>query len=242
MKLLATLAGSLLLIGGTAHAQLDPAQQAGSKIYSEPSKVQDAAAAARFSKAVAACSYFRLGRDAVDRLLRESDPVSLNVEGANLNWIRIERTMKSCMESRMDEYSSNVRLARVGMQFAPSRLRALMLEEAYLGSHEAPISIPEGATELTNRTYVSTGDDRNRAAGLGNYADCIVYRDAKGADALLRTEPASPEEDQAARALAPVLGGCLIEGQTIEFTPASIRAIAADGLWSRAAFGSKKAS
>lgn len=240
MKGLAILIGLSALIGSAAQAQLDPAQQVGSKIYTEPKSSADIAAIARFSKSVANCTHSRLGRKAVDRLLHASDPASTNLEEADLDWRRVERAIEACMGLRMEEYSGNVRLAGLSMGFTPNRLRALMMEEVYLADHAAPIAIPEDASELTNRTYVSTGDARRTAEGIGNYADCIVHRDPEGADGLLRTEPASPEEKRAAQALAPVLGACLIDGQTIEFTPSSIRALAADGLWARVAYGSKK--
>lgn len=240
MNTLALFASIGLLMQTSAQGALEPTQETGSRIYTQPKKQTDPKVIGRYTKRVATCTYTRLGDENVSEYLRASDPISTDLNGTGLDWNRLEQAMEFCMGYHTDEYNSDVRLNRVGMTLTRNRMRALMMEEAYLANNQTPISVSEGASELTSRTYVSTGEELSRAQGLGNYADCVVHRDAAGADALLRTAPASEEEKAAARALAPVLGGCLIDGQTIEFTPASIRALAADGLWARWAHGSKQ--
>lgn len=228
------------LLSGTAHAQLNPTQETGSRIYTQPRDSDDPARAARYSKVVAGCVYRRMGPEPVDEFLRAGDPVTIGLADDSFLWSRMMRLLEECMDQRHLDYNADVRSARLAMSFTPGRLRALLQEEAYLGEQDqGAIVIPQDAGELTLRQYVSTGEDATRARGVGNFSDCIVHRDAAGADALLRTQPASAEEDRAARSLAPVLGTCLIQGQTIEFTPASIRAMAADGLWSRLVYGSQ---
>jgi len=240
MSALAILAGLAAMMQASTDGDLKPTQETGSKIFTQPKQKQDPALAARFSKRVASCTYRRMGDVPIDRFLRASDPVSTKLEGVNLDWNRVEQAIEFCMGYHMEEYNADVRMYRLGFSFTQNRLRALLLEEAYLDARENPVIISEGESELTNRTYVSEGKALESAQGLGNYADCVVHRDASGADALLRTEPGSAEEIAAARNLATVLGACLIDGQTIEFTAASIRSIAADGLWSRVAYGSKE--
>lgn len=220
-------------------AQMDGSKQAGSQIYSEPQEKNDPGVSSRYSKAVANCLYNRLGSEKISEYLKASDPVATNLKQTSLRWTRVERVLEDCMSAWAETYFPNVRTAKIGMSFSQNRLRALLMEEAYLDSQAAPLKIVEGSSELTNRTYVSRDENLAAAQGLGNFADCVTYRDANGADAILRTEPGSAEEMAGARALGAVLGACLIQGQEIEFTAASIRAIAADGLWSRLNFGPK---
>ncbi|WFL77147.1 hypothetical protein P7228_14310 [Altererythrobacter arenosus] len=234
------IAALFVLLQGTTDGDLRPTQETGSKIFTQPKKNADPALAARYSKRVAGCTYNRMGGTLIDRYLRASDPISTNLDGVDLDWARVEQAIEFCMGYHMEEYNADVRMSRIAFNFTQNRLRALLLEEAYLAENESSIQVAADASELTSRAFVSQGDALKSAQGLGNFADCVVYRDAAGADSLLRTEPGSDQERDAARALAPVLGICLIDGQTIEFTAASIRAIAADGLWSRAAYGSKE--
>ncbi len=240
MTILAVIASLGFVMQTSAAGQLEPTQETGSRIFTQPKAQTDLKVIGPFTKRVANCTYQRMGAKLIDRYLRVSDPVSTNLDGTNIDWNRMEQAMEFCMGYHAEEYNADIRLNRIGMTFSRNRLRALMLEEAYLAGNDTPVSISDADSELTARSYVSSGDDLARAQGLGNYADCIVHRNAEGADTLLRTEPASAAEKSAARALAPVLGECLIDGQRIEFTPASIRALAADGLWSRWAYGSKQ--
>jgi hypothetical protein len=109
----------------------------------------------------------------------------------------------------------------------------MLAEEAYLAANPLPPTLPEGATETVERTFVSKEDDFTLARALAAFGDCIVFRDTSKADTLLRTMPGSAAERSAAVALAPILGACLDEGSTISLTAASIRSFVADGLWNR---------
>jgi len=239
----ALLAAGLLAFAQPALGQastdgLDSVSETGTAIKRGPREVDDSAKINRYSKAVASCVNNR-SPDRVQAMLHHSDPITVDVEAADIPWKRFEQIIEECMGQRLHEFSNDPLLARIGMSFSRNRLRALLLEEAYLDDNRSAPVIAEGDPELANRQFVSTGEDLDRARGLAGFADCLAYRNGTGADALLRTEPGSAEELELAKGLAPTLGACLIAGQNIEFTPSSIRALAADGLWARAALGPK---
>ena len=240
MRILAPIVTAVsLTVSAAAQDDIKPSQETGSRIFTAPKKAADPSLVARFSKRVARCTFSRIGSGSVDRFLRASDPMNTDFEGTDIDWNRFDQAAQYCTEDRIEEYNADVRLAQLDLGLTPKRMRSLLLEEAYLAVRDTPVSIAEGEGEITDRTFVSVGSELVSAQGLGNFADCIVHRDATGADGLLRTEPGTSEETAAAQALAPVLGSCLIDGQTIEFTAASIRSIAADGLWSRVVYGSQ---
>ena len=227
------------LWSGVAYAQLDSTRETGSHIYTEPRQADDPALVARYSKAVARCTYQRMGDEAIGRFLAASDPKTIDAERGDVPMRRVIRATEGCMNARYEDYNADMRSARLMMSVSSPRMRALLMEEAYLDHHGRALEIAPEAGELTRRTFVSTGDNLASAQGVARYADCVVYRQSRAADQLLRTEPGSADEAAKAQALAPVLGECLIDGPTIEFTPGSIRALVADGLWARATYGSQ---
>ncbi|WP_338465856.1 hypothetical protein RXV95_09745 [Novosphingobium sp. ZN18A2] len=119
-----------------------------------------------------------------------------------------------------------------GLSTSQSAMRGLLAEQAYLANRRTYIAPPPDSV-VPARTFVATGDDLPIARGLAQFEDCIAMTDPAGADALLRTKPASIDEDTAARALAPALGKCLPKGQTLSFTAQSVRSFAAEGMWQR---------
>jgi hypothetical protein len=125
------------------------------------------------------------------------------------------------------------------MKFSSETLRDMMAEEAYLAKNRTAPSLPASpaAPPPLQTTYVSTGDSLASAQGMVDFTDCTVLRDPAGADALLRTMPASEDERAAASALAPALGACLFEGQSVSLTPRSIRGFIAYAMWNRFARG-----
>ncbi len=74
---------------------------------------------------------------------------------------------------------------------------------------------------------------------MADFADCITFADVTGADALLRTGPATNDEGAAVRKLMPALSACVVAGQNLALTPSSIRSVVADGMWSRYHYGTK---
>jgi len=231
-----------LLGGHSAFAQVNAGplaaeRQTGSALYTKPKNLDDPEASARFSKFVASCALQR-AEGTMRKFVHYSDPVSANLAAADLPWHRIRHVLEQCMADRSHRLGVNASLSKVGMSFTMSRLRALLVEEIYLKDNGSAPFISLDTPEGTDRQFVSSGKDLERARGLAAFADCLVYRDVSRADALLRTEPGSSDEAEVSRALVPELSNCLMEGQTIAFSPSSIRALAADGLWARSAAAS----
>lgn len=137
-------------------------------------------------------------------------------------------SVENCLTNEMSDESSSIK-----MTIRRSLMRSKFAEALYLQSHEQSPVLAPGSIEPVQRKYISTGDELGKAQGMAQFADCIVFADTQGADALLRTDPGSPKELAAARALAPILGKCLVEGQSLALTPTNIRSLAADGLWTR---------
>lgn len=230
-----SLAAFLLMpMSASALAQLKPEAQLGSRLAVQP-KTADPAVAARISKDVAKCVL--MGRSMfVTKFLNNSDPVQVDFKmiGTTERKIAGDLGMPNCLEAQM-----NITQSAVQMSFPISTLRTLLAEESYLKVYENSPDLPENAVEAVARHFVSQGDDLSRARGLAAFADCITFNDTAGADKVLRTVPRSVDEKAAARALAPTLGKCLVAGQTVSLTSENIRAIVADGLWSRFVYGSK---
>ncbi len=111
-------------------------------------------------------------------------------------------------------------------------MRDVLAEEIYLSSHSSPPAPPPAGLVLQPR-YVSEGANLERAKLLHSFADCAILQNLNGADAVLRTKPASSEERLAARALAPALSACLTEGQQIKLNTRSIRSLVAYAMWFR---------
>jgi hypothetical protein len=111
-------------------------------------------------------------------------------------------------------------------------LRGMLTEAAYKRANPA---VPDAsrAPVVRERTYFSPESERGRLKAQAYFSDCIVQKDPTGADALVRTHWGSKEEAIAARALAPVLGTCLLAGQTLSLLPQNVRQFVADGLWQR---------
>ncbi|WP_145985294.1 hypothetical protein [Altererythrobacter sp. B11] len=229
-------AGEQQTEGEKRHSILKPELQTGTAFRAKPREVEDPAVVNRMSKAVANCVN---GREAgmVRSFLSVSDPVDTDREAADFRWSRFMDVLEGCMKTRWNEMPNDPRRTTLGMAFSDSRLRALLEEEVYLAQNDTAPEAVAGQPFQTKRFYVSSDENLARAQGLADFADCLAHRDPKTADALLRTEPGSSAERQAAKALAPSLGACLAKDQTIEFTASSIRALAADGLWAWTTLG-----
>jgi hypothetical protein len=210
-----------------AYAQLEPETQLGSRIPVK-SRTVDARQAGIVRKNFARC-VARLHPDAVEKLVANGDPVTVDLKAAGISVDRKDDLgMKTCLGNQANGVQSGLRITMPG-----NSLRAMLLEETYLVKFPSAPPLPEGAEEGTGRRYFSTGDALQQAKGLGDFADCVTLKDTPGSDAFVRTMPGSMAERDAARALAPALGGCLFQGQTIALTATNVRAILADGLWNR---------
>jgi hypothetical protein len=160
-------------------------------------------------------------------LLAHSDILTVDLPAAGIRNVVKELDMERCLgeQTLIDERA-------LGLTFGRDVLRDLMAEEAYLANNPVTPRPPADANSL-RLNLLSTGSYRMTAQGLATFADCSVLRDLSGADALLRTIPGSDQERDAAAALAPVLGACLVAGQTIALKPANIRALIAYAMWTR---------
>ncbi|MBN8807198.1 MAG: hypothetical protein J0I47_03020 [Sphingomonas sp.] len=161
-------------------------------------------------------------------LLTHSDAFAADLKAARINDPRISFDTDRCLrqERRDDEPNLDVAITPLGV-------RAMLLEPAYLEAYRHPPVLAAGAVEALPRQFVSTGDQLVRARQLAVFADCVVFHDLTGADALVRTMPGTPSEVAAARALAPSLGACLAQGQRFSLAAKNVRAVVADGLWTR---------
>jgi hypothetical protein len=227
-------AAALLSLPRVASAEHDFDAQTGSRLADRPMKVSPQVVGPML-KSAARCA-LKSKPAAVARLLENSDPMQVDFKALAVKEDKLfeELGFVKCMQSQM-----TLAQFQMGVDFKPNALRSLLLEEAYLDARPSAPRLPDAAVEQSSRHFVSEGELLKQAQGLAAFADCITFKDSVGADAVLRTKPRSPEERTAARALAPTLGGCLAEGQQISLTAENIRAVVADGLWSRFGYGSK---
>ena len=174
-------------------------------------------------------------RDLARELLQKSDPVSIDHRELSISYNDMlnEMNFDRCMIRAMPRNARRMRI-----QFGQTAVRNLMAEEIYLHENREPVMIPEGAPEYLSNRYYSGGRAYINAEVPARLADCIVYREAGLAHAFLKANPTSSGETEAAESLVPVVSECLPgEGSTVSFTLAELRAIVADGLWSRSFYG-----
>ena len=205
---------------------MQPEAQIGTRFLKKPTEVNPREAGLE-RKNFGRCVYGRVP-DRVDKLLENSDPEGIEYYAADTTPERFWQTIgKDNFCGGLNSAASDHRQ----LTMSTTAFRSLMLEEAYLARFQQAPALPADATEAANRRYMTEGATSARA--LGQFADCLAFRDTAGADALLRTMPGSDEEKAAARAMAPTLGACLMRGQTLSLNATNVRAFAADGLWTR---------
>ncbi len=229
-----TIIAVLLAVGsaGPAFAKpssggMQPEAQIGTRFLKKPTEVNPREAGIE-RKNFGRCIYARIP-DRVDKLLENSDPEGIEYYAAGTSR---ERFWQPIGKDNFCGELNSAASERRQLTISNTAFRSMMLEEAYLARFKTMPALPEDATEIiSDRRYITEGATSARA--LGRFADCLIFRDEAGADALLRTMPGSDEEKQAARAMAPALGACLMRGQTLSLNTANVRAFAADGLWTR---------
>ena len=209
-----------------AGAQLKPEVQTGSHIPTKPVTV-DRREAGLVKKSFGRCIY-RKDQKAAFALLQHSDFMRVDVAAAKIKNVAKIFDMETCLGDQVGAQQS-----ALGYKFPLDTLHVMLAEEAYLSSHPTVPVLPANALEMVDRSYVSEGENLAKAKSLAMFADCVVYKNTDGADKLLRTMPASPEEKSAAKSLAPALGACLDEGAKVSLSADSIRGYVADGLWNR---------
>ena len=128
------------------------------------------------------------------------------------------------------DYCMNREAVGSTYRWRPASLRAMLQEALYLGRFTG---LPPASEPVVAPRTVNAPNGDNRSAMLAEFTDCVVENDLAHADALLRTGFGSPDERAVARALVPTLSTCVPKGQTIKFTPQSVRVFVAEGLWHR---------
>lgn len=221
--LLIGVAAAIAMTSASAYAQLSPTPQTGSLLFARPTTVE-AKEAGIVRKHFAQCVY-RASERKVAELLAHSDISNVGWSAGRIANVVTDLHMVDCLGKQQ---GAN----QMELSFMPSVLRDLMAEEAYLAKNATVPQLAPDSGPLTP-TFVSTGSELAVAQGLMTFSDCAVRHNISGADALLRTMPASAEEAAAARALAPALGACLVQGQTFALKPANIRSFIAYAMWSR---------
>lgn len=229
-----TLAGTAITLPPLAQAQLKPEMETGSLIPVKP-KALDSERAGEVRKGFARCVY-RKSKPKVAMLLDHSDPVTVDLAGANIKNVSDDLGMETCLGSEA------VLESALGLKFSPGFLRDLLAEEAYLATNaKAPqLPPPPAIVPPLEPKYVSTGNMLLRAQATVEFTDCAVRKDTAHADALLRTRPGSSGELAAARAMGPVLGQCLVQGQDIKLSAMNIRGFVAYAMWNRFGRGAAK--
>lgn len=220
-----------LAMAAPASAQMDPAAPTGTRIKQKAEAV-DSDLARKIQRKFAQCVY-RSRTENAERLLRSSDYLNIDADAFDQSWDELQRSLR--MESCLEKASGRFR--GLGMTYSLAGLRAMLTEAAYLDNYDRPLVITEGDEEiLTTRSFVEA-EDINSTKILAGFADCVVYSAPVEADALVRAEPGSEEENAAIQAIIPHLGPCMPNGNEISLSVASVRSIVADGLWARHAYG-----
>lgn len=219
----AAVAGTLAVgVHGLAAAQgLEPEVQTGSRIPVKPQAVaghDKFSTLEQFSECVVARSPAK-----VDYFLRKSDNATTDPA---IGRVGRYLPLDLCLGNG-DTVEANALLLKTTNQ----SLRAMLTEAAYKRANQ---TVPSAVgTTVTQRAYFSSATEQGPLKAQAYFSDCIVEKDLAGADALVRTHWGSKDEAKAARALAPVLGTCLLAGQTLSLLPQNVRQFVADGLWQR---------
>lgn len=213
-------------------AQLKPYAPTGTRVAKAPEKVAQKTVRV-MEKDFARCVYGR-AKSRSEQLLAHSDAGSIDYAGAGTSAKTLgdDFSLDECLSEAMTFDQGEVE-----MRFSPPLLVNLLAEEAYLATGPKPLTIPQNGVETVARNFVSTADDLDHARVVAAFSDCVVFTDIADSDALVRTLPATADEQAVIRKLTPALGQCVMEGQSISLTPANIRTFVADGLWARAHYG-----
>ncbi|HEX8302287.1 hypothetical protein [Sphingomonas sp.] len=110
--------------------------------------------------------------------------------------------------------------------------RALLAVAIMAGSANRPGSVaasPWYASAISGR---SVGVDYSAAeVARQQYGTCIAAAAPSASAQLVMAAPGSAEERAAIGALKPVLGGCIVQGQTVKLTASNLRLMLAEPLY-----------
>lgn len=228
LRLLALLSMAVMLLDAA------PAAAQYSSRLKEKSEAIDPGKARELQRDFAQCVY-KSKPQAAERLLRNSDFMNVDDAALDTSSTSIERAldMEDCFEDVIP-----IGYRKMEMGYSPAGLRKLLTEAAYLANRKRPFAFAaDEPVFLTTRTFVP-GEGENDAKILAGFADCVVHSAPVQADALVRTKPGSKDEAAAIQAIVPSLGPCLDDGNDIKLSVETVRALIADGLWARIAYGS----
>lgn len=121
----------------------------------------------------------------------------------------------------------------------PRYLRGIIAQARYLARYPdaAPASIAsappsEIAVEIYNQRVTSAADAPSEIIRI--FGDCMAAADPMRLDALVRSDAGSAQETTAIGAIQPLMGPCLWNGQSVQFTRTTLRAALADALYRKA--------
>lgn len=128
----------------------------------------------------------------------------------------------------------SVTIGGASLEMPMRLLRGYVAQALYLARHDdGPPSFAGTAedipVEVYNARVTSSPDQPSEIIRI--FGECMARRHPAEVDRLLRTDVESSEEGTAINALAPDMGACLWNGQSIEFNRESLRAALADGLY-----------
>ena len=215
------------LVASPALAQ-EPQAPFGSRIprATETSPLEESAEG-RVRNSFVNCVY-TARRKLVENFVTLSDPKSVDFRklGFTPELFSKKFDMERCL-SRATVHSTDGLLLKMNHK----SFRDMMVEKSYVMGNPAAPAWLNAMPPQSQRRFFAQNEQYVQARTLAEFADCVVRANPTASDALLRTAFATGSERVAAGKLAPVLGGCLYEGQTIDFEVQNIRAIVADGLW-----------
>jgi hypothetical protein len=183
--------------------------------------------AAAIRQTFATCIY-KQRQAAVERLLATSDTLNVDFNAAGIRPRQLSSAldMDKCLGRAESETGDDLTMT---VKFAS--LRAMLIEQSYRNHNPAGANWVRNPAVVPARRFVSEGDDLVNAQGIASFADCVVVRAPREADALIRTPAGTPAETAAVTPLVPHLGPCIPQGVQIVMNAGQLRAVLADGLW-----------
>ena len=208
-----------------ASAQIDSAAPTGSHVGVNPDKI-GGTEAGDMQKGFGKC-VFQVNHQTAVKVLLNGDPLTVDLAAAHLRSSDLSHVLETCLGRQSQSLDFNI-----SASFSALTLRSMLEEAAYLSTNRVAPA-PSAVVPTVERKYFSQGPDLAKAQAKAAISDCLISKDAEGADALLRTVPGGTAEHIAAAALARSLGPCLPTGLSFKLTPAVIRSLAGDGLYVR---------
>jgi hypothetical protein len=174
----------------------------------------------------AECIWDRSNEDGLDLLARTDFGFNDFSQIGLTNDDVIDRyPISTCLSRVADRNNSGVRLS-----YSAEGMRRWYIQAAYLEYYPDGASWVRPGFAVAPREYPLSA--RNGMVQAAMYlADCVVAGDPHGSDLYYRTQPGSPDQTTALRALVPAIGPCIPAGQDFELDPYAMRVWLGEGLW-----------